>query len=94
MIALDSFLLFLAMLTATYSTRLIGFFALRKRATAVMEAAPGCVLIAVIAPYFVSDKPQEVIAILLTALAASRFAMLPTVLVGVVSSGVLGYLLR
>ena len=94
MIALDSFLLFLAMLTATYSTRLIGFFTLSKRATAVMEAAPGCVLIAVIAPYFVSDKPQEVIAILLTALAASRFAMLPTVLVGVVSSGVLGYLLR
>ena len=96
MIALDSFLLFLAMLTATYSTRLIGFFALRKRmlskrATAVMEAAPGCVLIAVIAPYFVSDKPQEVIAILLTALAASRFAMLPTVLVGVVSAGVLGH---
>ena len=96
MMALDSFLLFLAMLTATYSTRLIGFFALRKRtlskrATAVMEAAPGCVRIAEIPPYIDSDKPQEVNPILLTTLAASRFAMLPTVLVGVVSAGVLGH---
>ena len=68
MIALDSFLLFLAMLTATYFTRLIGLFALRKRtlskrAPAVMEAAPGCVLIAGIAPYFVSAQPQDVLAI-------------------------------
>ena len=99
MIALDSFLLFLAMLTATYSTRLIGFFALRKRtlskrATAVMEAAPGCVLIAVIAPYFVSDKPHELIAIALTAAAASRLPMLPTVLLGVVSSGLLGHWMK
>ena len=48
------------------------FFALRnrtlsRRAQIVMEAAPGCVLISVIAPYFVSDKPHELIAIALTA---------------------------
>lgn len=99
MITLDSFLLFYAMLCVTYSTRLIGFFALRnrtlsKRAQAVMEAAPGCVLISVIAPYFVSDKPHELIAIALTVLAASRFSMLVTVIIGVASSGILGYLMR
>ena len=60
----------------------------------VMEAAPGCVLISVIAPYFVSDKPHELIAIALTVLAASRFSMLVTVLIGVGSSGLLGYLMR
>ena len=74
----QSFLLFASMLAVTYSTRLIGFFALRnrtlsRRAQIVMEAAPGCMLIYVIAPYFVSNKPHELIAIALTVLAASRF---------------------
>ncbi len=55
LLSLQSFLLFLSMLAVTYSTRLIGFFALRnrtlsRRAQVVMEAAPGCVLISVIAP--------------------------------------------
>lgn len=96
----QSFLLFASMLAVTYSTRLIGFFALRnrtlsRRAQIVMEAAPGCVLISVIAPYFVSDKPHELIAIALTAAAAaSRLPMLPTVLLGVVSSGLLGHWMR
>ena len=94
----DSFLLFLSMLAVTYSTRLAGFFALRnrtlsKRAATVMQAAPGCVLISVIAPYFVSDKLHELLAVALTALAATRLPMLPTVLVGVVSSAVLGQLM-
>ena len=94
----DSFLLFLSMRAVTYSTRLAGFSALRnrtlsKRAATVMQAAPGCVLISVIAPYFVSDKLHELLAVALTALAATRLPMLPTVLVGVVSSAVLGQLM-
>ena len=67
---------------------------LSRRAKVVMEAAPGCVLISVIAPYFVSDKPHELIAIALTVLAASRFSMLVTVLIGVGTSGMLGYLMK
>ena len=99
MISLEYFLVFLSMLGVTYSTRLMGFFALRnrtlsQRAASVMQAAPGCVLIAVIAPYFVSDKPHELIAIALTAAAASRLPMLPTVLLGVVSSGLLGHWMK
>lgn len=52
-----SFLLFSCMLAVTCPTRLIGFFALRnrtlsRRAQTIMEAAPGCVLISVIAPLF------------------------------------------
>ncbi|MCF7521300.1 AzlD family protein [Neisseria sp. ZJ106] len=99
MISWDSFIVFCAMLGVTYSTRLLGFFALRnrtlsRRAQTVMEAAPGCVLISVIAPYFVSDKPHELIAITLTVWAASRFSMLITVLIGVGSSGLFGYLFR
>ena len=67
MISFDSILVILGMLCVTYGTRLIGFFALRnrtlsKRAAKVMDAAPGCVLVSVIAPYFASDKPHELIA--------------------------------
>lgn len=98
MISADSVLVILGMLMATYSTRLIGFFALRnrtlgKRAAKVMDAAPGCVLIAVIAPYFASDKPHELIAVAVTVLAASRLPMLPTVLIAVASAGILGHLM-
>ena len=98
LLSFQSFLLFSCLLAVTYSTRLIGFFVLRnrtlsRRAQTVMEAAPGCVLISVIAPYFVSDKPHELIAIALTALAAGRFSMLVTVLIGVGSSGIFGWLI-
>ncbi|OSI11910.1 AzlD family protein [Neisseria canis] len=98
MISWSSFLTILGMLAATYSTRLIGFFVLRnrtlgKRAARVMEAAPGCVLIAVIAPHFVSGKPHELIALTITLLAASRLSMLPTVLIAVFSTGILGYVM-
>ena len=96
MISWASFLTILGMLAATYSTRLIGSLPLpppplSPRAAAVMEAAPGCVLIAVIAPHFVSDKPHELLALVITLIAASRFSMLPTVLIAVASSGLLGY---
>lgn len=99
MISWPSLLTILGMLAATYSTRLIGFFALRnrtlgKRSAAVMDAAPGCVLVAVIAPHFVSGKPHELAAMVAALFAASRWGMLPTVLVAVASSGVLGYLMR
>ena len=64
MISWASFLTIIGMLCVTYSTRLLGYFALRNRilsprAKQMMEAAPGCVLISVIAPYFVSHKPHE-----------------------------------
>ncbi|RVD50335.1 AzlD domain-containing protein, partial [Mesorhizobium sp. M7A.F.Ca.ET.027.03.2.1] len=62
---------------------------LSGRATAVMEAAPGCVLIAVIAPAFVSKSPADILALAVTLVAATRLSMLPTVLIGVASAGLL-----
>ena len=54
----------LGMLVITYSTRLAGFFLLKNRQFSpkmarVMESAPACVLLSVIAPHFVSDKPYD-----------------------------------
>ncbi|MNV36566.1 hypothetical protein D3C71_1280500 [compost metagenome] len=58
-----------------------------------MEAAPGCVLISVIAPHFVAERPADLIALAITLLAASRLSMLPTVLIGVASAAVLRHLM-
>ncbi|HIE5355198.1 TPA: AzlD family protein [Stenotrophomonas maltophilia] len=98
MIHWSSLLTIVLMAAVTYLTRIIGFLALRnrtlgKRAVTVMEAAPGCVLISVIAPDFVADKPADLAALTITLLAATRLSMLPTVLIGVVSAGLLRHLL-
>ncbi|CAN7442821.1 AzlD family protein [Pararhizobium sp. LjRoot238] len=89
-----TFLTIILMATVTYATRIGGYLVLRNRtlgarATAVMEAAPGCVLISVIAPDFVSNSPADLIAIALTLAAATRFSMLPTVTIGVAAAGFL-----
>ncbi|TKT81440.1 AzlD family protein [Aquamicrobium sp. LC103] len=86
------------MAVVTYLTRIGGYLVLRNRtlgpsATAVMEAAPGCVLISVIAPVFVSDRPADLMALAVTLLAATRLSMLPTVLMGVTSAGILRHLI-
>ncbi|OHV69261.1 hypothetical protein LCM4577_21850 [Mesorhizobium sp. LCM 4577] len=87
-----------AMAGVTYLTRIGGYLVLRNRtlsprATAVMEAAPGCVLISVIAPDFVSKNPADLAALAITVLAATRLSMLPTVVIGVGSAGALRWLI-
>ncbi|KAA3448082.1 hypothetical protein C7I87_24445 [Mesorhizobium sp. SARCC-RB16n] len=82
----------------TYLTRIGGYVVLRNRvlsvrATAVMEAAPGCVLISVIAPAFVSRNPADLLALAITLVAATRLSMLPTVVIGVASAGLLRHLI-
>ena len=86
------------MASVTYLTRIGGYVVLRnrtlsRRATAVMEAAPGCVLISVIAPDFVSRNPADLAALAITVLAATRLSMLPTVVIGVGSAGALRWLI-
>ncbi|TPI43645.1 AzlD family protein [Mesorhizobium sp. B3-1-6] len=88
----------LAMAGVTYLTRIGGYVVLRNRtlgprATAVMEAAPGCVLISVIAPDFVSRNRADLAALAITVFAATRLSMLPTVVIGVASAGVLKWLM-
>lgn len=97
MISWASFITIIGMLCVTYFTRLFGFFLLKnkllsKKMAQIMETAPGCVLISVIAPSFVSDKPNELIALVITLFMAARFTMLPTVIVAVATSGIFGWL--
>ena len=86
------------MVFVTYLTRVAGYLLLRNRtlgprATAVMEATPGCVLISVIAPHFVSSRPADLLSLAITLLAATRLPVLPTILIGVTSAGLLRHLL-
>jgi len=78
----------------TYSTRVLGYILLKNRTLSarqkrILEVVPGCVLISVIAPYFVRDNIVDVIAMAITLLAASRFSLLPTVIVSMLSAAAL-----
>jgi uncharacterized membrane protein len=82
------------MAASTYATRIVGFVALRDRTLsprmrAIMESVPGCVLISVIAPAFVARNPADLLALAVTLLVATRFSLLPTVVISVVVTGVL-----
>ncbi|OYR12978.1 branched-chain amino acid transport family protein [Brucella rhizosphaerae] len=88
----------LLMASVTYMTRIGGYIFLRNRtlsprAQLLLESAPGCVLISVIAPDFVTGNPADIIALLLTIAAATRFPMLVTVIVAITSAGLLRHML-
>jgi uncharacterized membrane protein len=81
------------MALVTYLTRIGGYLVLGSRELSprtmtMLDTAPGCVLIAVIAPVFVSGRVADLIALSLTTLAATRLPLLPTVLIGVASAGI------
>jgi uncharacterized membrane protein len=86
------------MACATYATRTLGYAALGHRALsprtrAVLDAAPGCVLIAVIAPAFVSSRPADLVALGITLLAAIRLPMMAVVAIGIAAAACCRFLL-
>lgn len=83
----------LSMAAVTYSTRLLGFFLLQKKqlsptAKNLLAQVPACVLISVIAPEFTSSNPADWIGLIITFLAAIRFSFLPTVIIGIIVTGI------
>ena len=94
MISRDFLITLLAMSLITYGCRIGGFLLLRRRALSprlkyMMNVAPACVLLAVIAPSFVSDKPWELLALALTVYSAWRWSMLVTVPLAVAAAALL-----
>lgn len=90
----DSTLTILGMGVTTYLTRIGGYLllggkTLSARATAMMDIIPGCVLISVLAPSFASGRPTDLAGLIITVIAATRLALLPTMAIGIVSTGVL-----
>ncbi|UUS59827.1 MULTISPECIES: AzlD family protein [unclassified Acinetobacter] len=89
-------ILFIAL--TTYQTHILGYVLLKNRSLTnkqrqIMEVVPGCVLISVIAPYFVKDHPADLIVMAITLFAASRFSLLPTVVISMLSAAVLRQIL-
>jgi uncharacterized membrane protein len=98
MIQTSTLLTIVLMALVTYLTRILGYVALRDhtlsaRTAVVLDAAPGCVLVAVIAPVFVANRPADLIALAVTLTAATRLPLLPTVLICVTAAGLLRHLL-
>ena len=84
----------LAMAAVTYATRVAGFALVRRleltgRAQLALEAVPGAVLVALVAPAILASGPADALAGLVTVLAALSLPVLGVVVVGVVSAGVL-----
>ena len=78
----------------TYLTRILGYVLLKNKTLSnkqrkILEVVPGCVLISVIAPYFVKDNVADLLAIAIILIAASRFSLLPTVVISMLSSALL-----
>lgn len=88
----------LLMATATYATRALGYAflghrTLSRRTRVVLDAAPGCVLLSVIAPAFVSSSPADLGALAVTVAAAIRLPMMATVGIAIATSAALHGLL-
>jgi len=80
----------LAMAIVTYATRVAGLLVAHRlvltgRSKAAFDAIPPAVLVAVIAPTALTTGWAEVLATILTAIAATRLPLLATIVVGVVS---------
>lgn len=74
----------LAMALATYATRFLGFWLVRHRSVGgrlagALEAVPGAVLTALIAPMAFATGPAESLAALLTVLIAWRLPLIAAV---------------
>ncbi|OOL18206.1 membrane protein [Bombella intestini] len=91
---IPALLAILTMALVTYLTRISGYLLLAgrhlsPRMKAIMDIVPGCVLVAVIAPNFATGHPADLLGLAATLLAATRFSLLPTMLCGVITTGVL-----
>jgi len=98
MIQMSTFIAILLVALTTYATRLLGYVLLKnktlsKRQRKILEVIPGCVLISMITPYFLRDDPADLIAIMVTLFVASRFGMLPTILISMALAAILRTLL-
>ncbi len=86
------------MCVATYSSRLLGWALLRGRALStqsrsLLDAAPGCVMAAIIGPYFLTTSLADLVALFVALLLARRANLAVIVLAAVSTSALLRQLL-
>lgn len=91
---LNTLLTIFAMAIATLSTRVAGLVLIRHvqmtdRARRALSAVPPAVLMAVVTPTALTSGAAETIGCAVTALAATRFSLLPAAATGVVTVALL-----
>ena len=89
------FLTILGMLCMTYSTRLLGWLFLKNRTfsprtRAMLEAAPGCVMVSIAAPFFFTTNPAHLCALAVAILVSRKYGLAWTVAACVATAAVLG----
>ncbi|GAB3045036.1 AzlD family protein [Acinetobacter apis] len=94
MIHLDTVIAILVVALTTYSTRVLGYMLLKHRTLSprqkkVLDIVPGCVLISVLAPYFVPHSWVDLLAITATFIVSIRFSLLPAVVLSMLSTALL-----
>lgn len=94
---LAEFLTILGMLVMTYSTRLLGWLFLKNRrfsarTQALLEAAPGCVMVSIAAPFFFTTNPAHLCALAIAILVSRKYGLAWTVAACVATAAALGQL--
>lgn len=88
--ALPAVLTIIGMALVTFVTRISGFFSLQYFRSPVikqvLELAPGCILISLTAPYFVTGNFSDLGVLLLAAVLAVKTSMLKTLLISLAVS--------
>lgn len=92
------FLTILGMLCMTYSTRLLGWLFFKNRTfsprtRAMLEAAPGCVMVSIAAPFFFTTNPAHLCALAVAILVSRKYGLASTVAACVATAAVLGRVL-
>lgn len=92
MITSTHLLIIVLMAITTYISRIMGYlllshYKLSAKAQAAMRCVPGCVLISLIAPIFMSNDPAILAGLLVTTLAVTRLSLLSTVIIAIVVTG-------
>jgi uncharacterized membrane protein len=88
----------LVMAAITYLTRIVGYALIRQlrvegRLRAALEAVPGAVLVALVAPAILAHGLAEALAGVVTIVAATRLPVLAVVAIGVAGAALFRHLL-
>lgn len=97
-LTLPEFLTVLGMCAATYSSRLLGYLFLRNRKLStetrkLLDAAPGCVMVSVVAPAFMTTNPADLVTLIVVVFLAKKMNLAVTVAVAVALNALLRHIL-
>lgn len=97
-LTLPELLTVLGMCAATYSSRLLGYLFLRNRKLSpetrkLLDAAPGCVMVSVVAPAFMTTNPADLVTLIVVVFLAKKMNLAVMVAVAVALNALLRHIL-